>query len=383
MIRPRSFREAPEFGITVITCVLAVAATISWWVGRLPVEAVMMTTDAFGRQPWRMLTSALPHVDIIHLAFNLYWLWTFGGFIEPRLGRAKFAGILMILALVSSALDFMFSTGGVGLSGIGYGLFGALWVLDRRDPDWHGCMDTKTAWMFVGWFFLCIVTTMTNILPVANVAHAAGAGMGALIGLTIASRHRTRTLLAVACAAVVAASIIVPPMVFRFVNKSHAAYDLAYRGYEASVRQDHAKAAALLEQSVALDPSDASTWVNLGSARVGLKQWQGAYDAYEQAIKIAGPASDVTEAQAHAAHELSLAAYAAGDMKGALAWAERAAQANPTIPWVHAALAVAYFNEHRPDDAIASLREASRLNPKDEYVMQTRDMLRKEGLEFD
>ena len=64
--------------------------------------------------------------------------------------------------------------GGVGLSGVVYGLFGLLWVLSRRDSRFRDAMDRQTVQLMVAWFFLCIVLTITGAWKVANVAHGAG-----------------------------------------------------------------------------------------------------------------------------------------------------------------------------------------------------------------
>jgi membrane associated rhomboid family serine protease len=67
-----------------------------------------------------------------------------------------------------------------------YGFFGFLWVLQRRDPRFADAMDDRTAGLFVAWFFLCILLTVSQVLRVGNVAHASGAAIGALVG---AHRH--------------------------------------------------------------------------------------------------------------------------------------------------------------------------------------------------
>ena len=41
-----------------------------------------MTDQIWSGQLWRPLTSCLLHGDILHLVFNLYWLWIFGAVIE-------------------------------------------------------------------------------------------------------------------------------------------------------------------------------------------------------------------------------------------------------------------------------------------------------------
>jgi GlpG protein len=104
--------------------------------------------------------------------FNLYWLWILGTVVERAFGHAKTALLLAFFAIGSNSLDFAFDRSGVGLSGVGYGLFGLLWILSERDERFKGAIDKRTVDLFISWFFICIVTTLTHIFVVANVAHA-------------------------------------------------------------------------------------------------------------------------------------------------------------------------------------------------------------------
>ncbi|PRY52486.1 membrane associated rhomboid family serine protease [Knoellia remsis] len=102
-------------------------------------------------EPWRFLTSAFAHSpgSILHILFNMYALWIMGGYLEPMLGRARFAALYLISALGGSVgyllLAFpatleearmgdlgTWGTPAVGASGAVFGLFGAFLVLQRR-----------------------------------------------------------------------------------------------------------------------------------------------------------------------------------------------------------------------------------------------------------
>jgi GlpG protein len=167
---------------------------------------MLVTPDAFGAEPWRLLLSALPHGGILHIAFNLYWLWVFGTIIEDTCGWARMLLFTAILAAGSSAAEYAVFSGGIGLSGVVYGLFGLLWVLGRRDMRFFGVVDRATVRLFMGWFVLCIVLTYLDVLRIGNVAHAAGLGLGAMLAECLAGldpgervvvehpRRRTRRL---------------------------------------------------------------------------------------------------------------------------------------------------------------------------------------------
>jgi membrane associated rhomboid family serine protease len=151
-------------------------------------------------QFWRLITSTLVHANIIHLAFNLYWLNTFGPVMEDWLGSLRTLILFLLLALFSSAAEFLVFRGGIGLSGVVYGSFGLLYSVrgSDRGPAYH--LTSQTIQLFVAWFFACILLTYTGALPVANVAHGAGAAAGYAIGRGILSRHQRAWLVGVVAA---------------------------------------------------------------------------------------------------------------------------------------------------------------------------------------
>jgi membrane associated rhomboid family serine protease len=60
-----------------------------------------MNSLAWHGEPWRLITSALPHVGWIHLIFNLSWMWVFGTLIEERLGPIRLLALILLLAAAS------------------------------------------------------------------------------------------------------------------------------------------------------------------------------------------------------------------------------------------------------------------------------------------
>ncbi|MGA7206824.1 MAG: rhomboid family intramembrane serine protease [Specibacter sp.] len=87
-------------------------------------------------QPWRMLTSAFLHsTDILHIAFNMYALWILGNALEPAFGRLRFLSVYLISAFGGSVGVLLLSpvdTAVVGASGAVFGLFGALFVIQKK-----------------------------------------------------------------------------------------------------------------------------------------------------------------------------------------------------------------------------------------------------------
>ena len=83
---------------------------------------------------WRLITSAFLHASILHIAFNMYFLWLVGSAVEQALGRGRFLLIYFVSALAGSAgaLVWTPTTPTVGASGALFGILGAALVLERQ-----------------------------------------------------------------------------------------------------------------------------------------------------------------------------------------------------------------------------------------------------------
>ena len=158
---PLPVLQVPRFPIVAGLAAAAVGVTMA---SKCDVNvSALYDSPAIGRgEVWRLLTSILPHGGPFHLIFNVYWLWVFGSLVEESFGQWKNFALIVLLALGSGAAEYAFLDGGIGLSGVVYGLFGMVWVLSRYPPRFRDAVDANTAIMFVAWFFLCIVTTATG-----------------------------------------------------------------------------------------------------------------------------------------------------------------------------------------------------------------------------
>jgi membrane associated rhomboid family serine protease len=209
---------------------MATAITGMTLTGRWPLQAFVMEPTAFRSEPWRLVTSALPHGSAFHLIFNAYWLWVFGTVLEEVLGHFRLLLLILLYAAGSAAAEYALFRGGIGLSGVGYGLFAMLWVLSSRDRRFAGAVDTQTAQLFAVWFVICIVATQMNVMAVANVAHGAGAVLGALVGVAMSARAPARRWLAVVAVVAVLAVAYAGATVFRArINLNHHEDDASAR----------------------------------------------------------------------------------------------------------------------------------------------------------
>ncbi len=83
---------------------------------------------------WRLITSAFLHGSLIHIAFNMYFLWFVGSPVEQALGRGRFLLVYLVSGLAGSAGALVFTPRSptVGASGAIFGILGAALILERQ-----------------------------------------------------------------------------------------------------------------------------------------------------------------------------------------------------------------------------------------------------------
>lgn len=220
------------------------------------------------------------------MAFNLYWLWILGTRVEAVYGHLKTLALILVLAIGSNSFEFAFADPGVGLSGVGYGLFGLLLVVADRDPRFAGALDKRTVNLFVAWFFVCIFLTLTHVFNVGNVAHGAGAVLGALLGSANVYPRRRVLLCGVMLGLIVlgvCGSTFLRPSV-NFSNQG--GYEEEKWGYDELMANRNQEALRWLRDAVKYQPKMAPFWGNLGIAYHRLNRMSEAVSAYERAYQL-------------------------------------------------------------------------------------------------
>jgi membrane associated rhomboid family serine protease len=102
--------------------------------GRLFAKWVLLGPLVANGDWWRLITSAFLHANLLHIAFNMYFLWFVGSAVEAALGRGRFLAVYLISGLAGSAGALVLTPTSytVGASGALFGLLGAALVLERQ-----------------------------------------------------------------------------------------------------------------------------------------------------------------------------------------------------------------------------------------------------------
>ncbi len=289
---PPSYSEFPRFPVIGGTSLLAIGVTIAYW-GHGNVEPLFETPMIRQGEYWRLLTCMLLHGDIMHLLFNIYWFWVLGTVLEETFGHFRTALMVVMLGIGSAAFEFAFLEGGIGLSGVVYGLFGVIWVLGYHDPRFSDVIDKRTVQIFIGWFFLCIVLTAINVLPVANIAHGSGAILGILIGFaSVDTPFRKLSFLALMIFFVFGlwgATIGRPHLNF---SRSRGQAE-AYWAYGALSEGHYQESERWFKDLVVYRPKDAEYWYDLGIMQDRLMHTAGAVDSFEHTIALGDPRGEI------------------------------------------------------------------------------------------
>lgn len=81
---------------------------------------------------WRLLTNVFIHFGIIHLAMNMYCLYTVGVYLEPMLGKIKYITAYICTGILASLVSLWWHKEGVnsaGASGAIFGMYGLFLAL--------------------------------------------------------------------------------------------------------------------------------------------------------------------------------------------------------------------------------------------------------------
>ena len=139
----------------------------------------------------RLFTPMLLHFSLIHIAFNMLWRWELGKRIEAVQASWAMLLLVLVLALVSNTVQYLFGGGNNfgGMSGVVYGLFAYIWMWQLFDPAKR--LGLPPALIFFMLLSL-VILTMLGLDMIADEAHIGGLLCGVVVGATVATVSRVR-----------------------------------------------------------------------------------------------------------------------------------------------------------------------------------------------
>lgn len=214
-----------------------------------------------------LVGSAFVHREPLHLAFNMFWLWGLGGLMEREFGPWRFLGFVVISAFVSSGIQLILGTTGIGFSGVGYAMFAFCYITRGIYRTFDIIASDANAKVMAGWGLLCIVLTYTHTWNVANGAHIGGAAFGIVVGGAIAY-PKDRIVFQAVCALIIAGSCV--PL---FWNPNSATW-VGMAAVNADLAGDVARAEPLYSRYISLGGDKEWAYRNLAYAYLRSKRTQ-------------------------------------------------------------------------------------------------------------
>ncbi len=229
---------------------------------------------------WALITSAFVHLELWHVAFNVYWLWVLGSRLERSIGSLPFLGFVLISAFVSSSYQLATSDStGIGASGVVYALFGLMWPTRHRFTLFREVLDSRTVQIFIIWLVGCIAATYLKVLEVGNAAHISGLLFGCAVAGAFFLQFNPKLFL-LGLVSIIAFSII--PLFWCPWSVTW----LSQKAYQAHALKQYDDAIERYNQIIRLDPRNAWAFQNRSYAYRALGQDEKASADWDMAREI-------------------------------------------------------------------------------------------------
>ena len=197
--------------INVVAYLLTSGAGFSGRSGSVFTNGVLFGPSVADGDYWRLITSGFLHAGLLHLAFNMYFLYFLGTLLEPSIGKLRF-GIIFLVSLFGGsfgALLFSPNAFTVGASGAVFGLLGAGILAMRArgiDPMQSGLGVT-----------LVLNLGITFLIPGISIGgHVGGLLAGGIVGylmFEVAERRRMNENIVYAASLALAVALVIGAVV--------------------------------------------------------------------------------------------------------------------------------------------------------------------------
>jgi membrane associated rhomboid family serine protease len=159
--------------------------------GALVVVCVRGECGLPSSESWRLLAAMFVHINLLHIAFNMWALYSFGPLIEERYGKIRFLGLYLASGFLGSAFSLALNhEQGIraGASGAIFGILGAWIALFFRHRHLSGARAQLQSLLFLVGINLFLGFSLSGRID--NYAHLGGLAGGLLIGAALEASIR-------------------------------------------------------------------------------------------------------------------------------------------------------------------------------------------------
>jgi membrane associated rhomboid family serine protease len=243
-----------------------------------------------GGEYWRLVTAGFVHANFLHIAFNMWCLWSLGRLAERLFGHWQTLALYLLTGVGGALLSIGYDPRRVevGASGAIFGIAGAILAGLKFGNLAVSPGERKSVISSLIFFIVINFALGSGNLPlfggnIDNMCHLGGFITGLLIGLPMGAFARHHKLYQLATVLVTAGLLFAAG---RELVQTHGADAELYRATRTLRQGDVAGAIPVLERYVAARPDDDEALVLLGAAYSLTGQREKAAAAYEQALKV-------------------------------------------------------------------------------------------------
>jgi GlpG protein len=135
--------------------------------------------EVLNGEVWRLVTPIFLHFMVIHILFNMMWLWDLGGTVERIQSKWFLLFFVLSIGILSNLIQY-YSSGPAfgGMSGVVYGLLGYTWIRSFNVQSGYqlpkSIIGLMLAWLLLGY---------TGFIgAIGNAAHLSGLILGMSYG---------------------------------------------------------------------------------------------------------------------------------------------------------------------------------------------------------
>ena|SRR5947209_5149610 len=241
---------------------------------------------------WRLITAGFVHGSIIHIAFNVWCLWSLTQLAERLFGSLITMGIYLLTGVAGAMLSIAWNHGRleVGASGAIFGIAGAILSGIKFGNVSVGPMQRRQ--IFSSLIFFVIFNLTIGLGPgIDNMCHLGGLISGLIFGVPLATALASgkksfewATIILAACILLVLGHQLIT------TNAGEARKVLIGQALHDG---DYAGAAKILERITADNPSDAKAQAALGYVYAMNHENEKAIAAYKRALELNPGDSDL------------------------------------------------------------------------------------------
>lgn len=126
---------------------------------------------------WRLVTPIFLHFSLLHILFNLLWIWVVGQRIELLQGSWALLGVVLFSGIASNVAQYLVSGPMFGgMSGVVFGVLGYTWIWDRFESRYRFNLPPALMGLMVLWLALGFTGVLegAGLGAIANTAHLVG-----------------------------------------------------------------------------------------------------------------------------------------------------------------------------------------------------------------